>query len=131
MRPVIQDASDAADHAHSGCVVIVTVAVAPLAATGSAGAASVTAHFVGEGPVDVATVEPHPAPHIAHAATKAIDVAEEGSFLRIFSAQRLNSKISDGVVPRRQTKRKKERAPTQRGGRATAVPRKIFGILIS
>jgi hypothetical protein len=44
---------------HSGCVATPTVVVAPLAVTGS-GAVSVTAHFAGDGPVDVATVEPHP-----------------------------------------------------------------------
>jgi hypothetical protein len=58
VRPVIQPASDDADHAHSGCVVTATVAVSPLELTADAGAASVTAHFAGEGPVDVATVDP-------------------------------------------------------------------------
>jgi hypothetical protein len=42
-------------------VVTSTVAVAPLEATGVAATASVIGHFVGEGPVDVATEEPHPA----------------------------------------------------------------------
>jgi len=56
---VIQTTSEEADHAHSGCVATATVVVAPLAVTGS-GAVSVTAHFAGDGPVDVATVEPHP-----------------------------------------------------------------------
>jgi len=58
VRPVIQGASEEADHAHSGCVVIPTVVVSPLELTGEPGAPSVTAHFAGEGPVDVATVEP-------------------------------------------------------------------------
>jgi len=58
VRPVIQAASEDADHAHSGCVVTPTVAVSPLEVTGDPGAASVTAHLAGEGPVDVATVEP-------------------------------------------------------------------------
>jgi hypothetical protein len=58
---VIHAASEEADHVHSGCVVTTTVAVAPPDPTGEAGGASVTAHFVGEGPVDVATVEPHAA----------------------------------------------------------------------
>jgi hypothetical protein len=60
-KPVIHAAFEETDHAHSGCVVTVTVAVAPLELTGEAGGAKVIAHFVGEGPVDVATVEPHPA----------------------------------------------------------------------
>ena len=55
-------ASDEADHAHSGCVVIATVAVAPSELTGAAGTPSVTAHFEGDGPVDVATVDPQPMP---------------------------------------------------------------------
>jgi hypothetical protein len=58
---VIHAASEEADHAHSGCVLTPTEAVAPPALTGAAGAVSVTTHFVGEGPVDVATAEPHPA----------------------------------------------------------------------
>ena len=67
---MIQAASEEADHAHSGCVATATVVVAPLAVTRS-GALSVTAHFAGEGPVDVATVEPHPpaAQANTHAAT--------------------------------------------------------------
>jgi len=58
VRPVIHTASDEADHAHSGWVVTPTVVVSPFELTGEVGTASVTAHFVGEGPVDVATVEP-------------------------------------------------------------------------
>jgi hypothetical protein len=58
VRPVIQAASEEADHAHSGCVVSPTVVESPPAPTEEAGTASVTAHFAGEGPVDVATVEP-------------------------------------------------------------------------
>jgi hypothetical protein len=58
VRPVIQAASEEADQAHSGCVVTPTVAVSPPELTGEAGTARVTAHFAGEGPVDVATVEP-------------------------------------------------------------------------
>ena len=58
VKPVIQGASEEADHAHSGCVVIPTMVVSPLELTEEPGAASVTAHFAGEGPVDVATVEP-------------------------------------------------------------------------
>jgi len=61
VRLVIQDASADADHAHSGCVVTATVVVAPSEVMGEVGGASVTAHFDGDGPVDVATVEPHPA----------------------------------------------------------------------
>ncbi len=70
MRPVIQTTSEEADHAHSGCVANATVAVAPPPVTAS-GAVRVTAHFAGEGPVDVATVEPHPpaAQANTHAAT--------------------------------------------------------------
>src|SRR5512144_2920573 len=56
----IQFASEDADHAHSACVVSPTVAVAPLELTEVVGAVRVTAHLEGEGPVDVATVEPHP-----------------------------------------------------------------------
>jgi hypothetical protein len=58
VRPLIHAASEEADQAHSGCVVTPTVAVSPLALTEEAGTARVTAHFAGEGPVDVATVEP-------------------------------------------------------------------------
>jgi len=58
VRPVIQAASDEADHAHSGWVVTPTVVESPFELTAEAGTASVTAHFAGEGPVDVATVEP-------------------------------------------------------------------------
>src|SRR4030095_15929758 len=58
VRPVIQAASEEADHAHSGCVVTPTVVVSPLELTGEPGAASVTSPVAGEGPVDVATVEP-------------------------------------------------------------------------
>jgi len=58
---VIHGASADADHAHSGCVVTATVVIAPSEVMGEVGDASVTAHFDGEGPVDVATVEPHPA----------------------------------------------------------------------
>src|SRR5262245_8751074 len=57
-RPVIQAASEEADQAHSGCVVRPTVAVSPPELTGDVGTATVTAHLAGEGPVDVATVEP-------------------------------------------------------------------------
>ena len=56
---MIQDASEEADQVHSGCVVTPTVAVSPAELTGEAGTARVRAHFAGEGPVDVATVEPH------------------------------------------------------------------------
>jgi hypothetical protein len=68
---VIHAASDEADHAHSGSVVTATAAVVPPELTGDAGGASVTAHFVGEGAVDLATFEPHPAATQAnsHAAT--------------------------------------------------------------
>jgi hypothetical protein len=55
---VIQAASEEADQAHSGCVVTPTVAVSPPELIEEAGAATVTTHFAGEGPVDVATVEP-------------------------------------------------------------------------
>jgi hypothetical protein len=55
---VIQAASEEADQAHSGGVVTPTVAVSPPELTGEAGTARVTAHLAGEGPVDVATVEP-------------------------------------------------------------------------
>jgi len=55
---VIHAASDEADHAHSGWVVTPTVVVSPFELTAEVGTASVTAHFEGEGPVDVATVEP-------------------------------------------------------------------------
>ena len=58
VSPVIHAASDEADHAHSGCVVTPTVVLSPAELTGEVGTASVTAHFEGEGPVDVATVEP-------------------------------------------------------------------------
>src|SRR5262245_8429653 len=58
VRPVIHAASEEADQAHSGCVVTPTVAVSPPELTGEPGAATVTAHLAGEGPVDVATVEP-------------------------------------------------------------------------
>src|SRR5262245_48339710 len=58
VRPVIQAASEEADQAHSGCVVTPTVAASPLELTEDAGAARVSAHFAGEGPVDVATVDP-------------------------------------------------------------------------
>jgi hypothetical protein len=61
VRPVIQLASDVAVQAHSAWVLTVTVAVSPLELTGEVGGVSVTPHFVGEGPVDVATVEPQPA----------------------------------------------------------------------
>jgi hypothetical protein len=57
---VIHAASEEADHAHSGCVLTPTVAIAAPALTGAAGGVSVTTHFVGEGLVDVATAEPHP-----------------------------------------------------------------------
>ena len=68
---MIHAASDEADQAHSGCVVIPIAVLAPLELTGEAGGARVTEHFVGDGPVDVATVEPHPAAAQAksHAAT--------------------------------------------------------------
>jgi hypothetical protein len=59
VRPVIQAASEEADQAHSGCVVTPTVAASPAELTEEAGAARVRAHLAGEGPVDVATVEPH------------------------------------------------------------------------
>src|SRR4030095_6790490 len=65
VRPVIQAASEEADQAHSGCVATPTVVVSPLELTGEVGTASVTAHFAGEGPVDVATVEPHAPPRQA------------------------------------------------------------------
>jgi hypothetical protein len=39
-----------------------TVAVAPSEGTGDAGTPSVTAHFEGDGPVDVVTVDPQPMP---------------------------------------------------------------------
>jgi hypothetical protein len=58
---VIQDASEEADQAHSGCVVTPTVVISPVELTGEAGTARVTVHFAGDGPVDVATVEPHDA----------------------------------------------------------------------
>ena len=58
MSPVIQPASEDADHAHSGCVVTPIVVASPPEPTGEAGTASVTAHFAGEGPVAVATVDP-------------------------------------------------------------------------
>lgn len=59
LSPVIQPASDEAVQAHSGCVVTPTVAVAPPELTGEAGGVSATEHLTGEGPVDVATVDPH------------------------------------------------------------------------
>ncbi len=62
MTPVIQAASEEADQAHSGCVVSPIVVVSPPELTGELGTASVTAHFAGEGPVDVATVEPQAPP---------------------------------------------------------------------
>lgn len=58
---MIHAASDEADQAHSGCVLIPMVVLAPLELTGEAGGVRATVHFVGDGPVDVATVEPHPA----------------------------------------------------------------------
>jgi hypothetical protein len=58
VRPVIQAASEEADQAHSGCVVKPTVAVSPPELTGEEGTARLTLHFAGEGPVEVATVEP-------------------------------------------------------------------------
>jgi hypothetical protein len=61
VRLVIHDASADADHAHSGCVVTPTVVDAPSEVMGEAGGASVTAHLLGDGPVDVATVEPQSA----------------------------------------------------------------------
>jgi hypothetical protein len=67
---VIHAASEDADQAHSGCVLIPTDAVAPPELTGAAGGVSVTTHFVGEGPVDVATAEPHAAAQAdSHTAT--------------------------------------------------------------
>jgi hypothetical protein len=61
VRPVIQLASEDAVQVHSAWVLTVTVAVSPLELSGEVGGVSVTPHFVGEGPVDVATVEPQPA----------------------------------------------------------------------
>jgi len=61
VSPVIQPASEEADHAHSGCVVTPIVVASPPEPTGDVGTASATAHFAGEGPVAVATVEPQAA----------------------------------------------------------------------
>ena len=58
---MIHAVSEEADHAHSGCVMTPTVVVAPLELTEESGGAKVTVHLVGDGPVDVVTVEPHPA----------------------------------------------------------------------
>jgi hypothetical protein len=58
---VIQFASEDAFQLHSGCVLTATVVVAPPAAIDAANAVSVTAHFAGDGPVEVATVDPQPA----------------------------------------------------------------------
>src|SRR5262245_33424443 len=58
---VIQFASEDAFQLHSGCVLTATVVLAPPASIDAAGAVSVTAHFAGDGPVEVATVEPQPA----------------------------------------------------------------------
>ena len=60
MTPVIQLTSVEAFQVHSGCVLIAIVAAEPAAAIDAWGAAKVTLHFAGEGPVDVATVEPQP-----------------------------------------------------------------------
>jgi hypothetical protein len=113
---VIQTVSEEADHAHSGCVETATVVVAPPAVTGSGGV-SVTAHFAGEGPVDVATVEPHPpaAQANTHAATytsAVVDRRREGRLESGRMGKRIpwsigglptpESKISVGVVLRRQ-----------------------------
>ena len=58
---VIQFASEDAFQLHSGCVLTATVVLAPPASIDAAGAVSVTTHFAGDGPVEVATVEPQPA----------------------------------------------------------------------
>jgi hypothetical protein len=56
--PVIQAVWDAAVHAHSGCVLTASVAVAPEALM-VAGADNVTAHFTGEGPAVTLVLELH------------------------------------------------------------------------
>jgi hypothetical protein len=58
---VIQFASEDAFQVHSAWVLTATVAVAPAEPIDAAGGVTVTPHLVGEGPVDDATVEPHPA----------------------------------------------------------------------
>jgi len=58
---VIQLASDDAFQVHSGWVLTATVVVAPLELIAAVGAVSVMPHFAGDGPVDVATVDPQPA----------------------------------------------------------------------
>jgi hypothetical protein len=66
VSPVIQPASDEAFQAHSGWVETPTVAVAPPELTGEPGGVSVTEHLTGDGPVDVATVDPHPMTALVH-----------------------------------------------------------------
>jgi hypothetical protein len=56
---VIQLASADAFQVHSGCVLTAIVAAAPAAVIDDGGV-RVTLHFAGDGPVDVATVEPQP-----------------------------------------------------------------------
>jgi hypothetical protein len=65
---VIQAASEAAVHSHSGVVTMEMVPVSPLALTGAAGAVSVRSHFGPPGPTDDSLVV---APHavVASAAT--------------------------------------------------------------
>src|SRR5262245_23437111 len=69
---VIQFASEDAFQLHSGCVLTATVVLAPPASIDAAGAVSVTTHFAGDGPVEVATVEPQPvdAPATHHATSE-------------------------------------------------------------
>ena len=57
---MIQFGSADAFQVHSGCVLTAMVAAEPAAAIDVGGAPKVTLHFAGEGPVDVATVEPQP-----------------------------------------------------------------------
>ena len=129
--PVIHAVSDEADHAHSGCVVTSTVVVAPLELTGEAGGARVTAHLVGDGPVDVATVEPHPAAAqaISHAATYVSGLREVHPCPS--AVPEPASKILGRVVLRRQMNagEKNETSPRTSNRRASQNFSKRTGIL--
>jgi hypothetical protein len=60
VSPVSQLVSVEAFQVHSGWVLTAIVAAEPAAPIAEGGAVSVTLHFAGDGPVDVATVEPQP-----------------------------------------------------------------------
>ena len=111
---MIQAASEEADQAHSGCVVTPTVAISPPELTGEDGTARVTAHFAGEGPVDVATAEPQ-APTAQASMHRTREVSGLGvKPLCICSLPEAESKLLVGVVLRRQVNAREERNAARR-----------------